>query len=517
MFTSLSGRKKLALVTIMIMLATVFLPGCGSSSEPDSSTDDATGETISTEVVVVGSGATGLAAAIQARQLGCDVILLEKNAMLGGTTLMVEGIAGLNDDYAKSLGIPTYDLVEVLNKAQQYHHWVSNAELLRRFYENSADTISWLQEQGIKFTIVQGMGYKSHHTYDGMGKHFVETLAASAEKLGVKIMTSTPAQELIMKDGKIAGIKAKANGRTLTINAPVVILATGGYASNAEMIEKYAKIAPDKIVYVGMPESTNGDGINMALAVGASDRKLTGVIQYFGAFLEGDKFSSELYNAMTQPMFRVNQDGKRFISEEMNQLDPCMYGNAQMQQKAVYQIMSKADLDRFTTEGAPCPLPYYQAYTPLPDLYNQIDRIAKMNKGNIFVADTIDELADMIDIDKTTLKETIDRYNGYCQTGKDLEFGKNPQFLIPVGEGPYYAFKIKCGYFCTNDGLEVTPQAQVLDMNGEVIPGLYAGGNDAGGWCGDTYDIALIPGTTQGWAVNSGRFAAEDAARYLNK
>ncbi|NLL87172.1 MAG: FAD-dependent oxidoreductase, partial [Syntrophomonadaceae bacterium] len=77
----------------MIMLATVFLPGCGSSSEPDSSTDDATGETISTEVVVVGSGATGLAAAIQARQLGCDVILLEKNAMLGGTTLMVEGIA----------------------------------------------------------------------------------------------------------------------------------------------------------------------------------------------------------------------------------------------------------------------------------------------------------------------------------------------------------------------------------------------------------------------------------------
>ena len=172
-----------------------------------------------------------------------------------------------------------------------------------------------------------------------------------------------------------------------------------------------------------------------------------------------------------------------------------MYGNAQMQQKAVYQIMSKADLDRFTTEGAPCPLPYYQAYTPLPDLYNQIDRIAKMNKGNIFVADTIDELADMIDIDKTTLKETIDRYNGYCQTGKDLSL-ENPQFLIPVGEAPIMRFKIKCGYFCTNDGLEVTPQAQVLDMNGEVIPGLYAGGNDAGGWCGDTYDIALIPGTT---------------------
>ena len=518
MSKSLGIRKKIALVTIMIMLFAILLPGCGSSSEQGSSTGDATGETLSTEVVVVGSGATGLSAAIQARQLGCDVILLEKNSMLGGTTLMTEGIAGLNDEYAKSQGVPTYDLVEVLNKVQEYHHWKSNAELLRRFYENSADTISWLQDMGVKFTIVQGMGYKSHHTYDGMGKHFVETLAATAEKLGVKIMTETRGQELIMKDGKIAGIKAaRMDGSTLTINAPVVILATGGYATNTEMIQKYGKVDPDKIIYVGMPDSANGDGINMALAVGASDKRLTGVIQYFGAFLEGDKFSSELYNAMTQPMFRVNQDGKRFISEEMNQLDPCMYGNAHVQQDAVYQIMTKADLDRFVTEGAPCSLPYYQAFTPLPDLYNQIDKIAKMNKGNIFVADTIDELADMINIDKATLKETIDRYNSYCQAGKDLEFGKNPQFLIPIGEGPYYAFKIKCGYFCTNDGLEVTPQAQVLDMNGNVIPGLYAGGNDAGGWCGDTYDIALVPGTTQGWAVNSGRFAAEDAARYLNK
>lgn len=518
MFQKLVGRKKFALVTIMLLLVTILLPGCGGSTKSDKTSDKAPGKTMSTDVVVVGSGATGLSAAIQASQLGCKVIMLEKNPTLGGTTNMAEGIAGLNDEYAKSQGIPTYDLVEVLNKAEHYHHWNANPELLMRFYENSADTISWLMNLGIKFNLVQGMGYKTHHTYEGMGKQFVQTLADNAEKLGVQILTSTPGKELIMKDGKIAGIKATAkDGSTLTINAPVVILATGGYSTNPEMIKKYANVDPKQVVYAGLPGSTNGDGINMALAVGASDKKLTGVIQYFGAFLSGDQYGTDVYKAMTQPMFRVNQDGKRFISEEMNQLDPCMYGNAQKQQKAVYQIMTKADLDRFTTQGAPCSLPYYQANTPLPDLQNQIEKITKMNKGNIFVANSIDELAEMIKVDKATLKATIERYNGFSKTGKDLEFGKSAPFLIPLGDGPYYAFKLDVGYFCTNDGLEITPQAQVLDKNGKVIPGLYAGGNDTGGWCGDTYDIALIPGTTQGWAVNSGRFAAEDAAKYLNK
>jgi fumarate reductase flavoprotein subunit len=517
MLNKLAGRRKLTSVTIMLFLLSMLLSGCGSSSNSSSSTDNAKEKTMSTDVVVVGSGATGMAAAIQAAQLGCKVIMLEKNSFLGGTTTMAEGIAGLNDDYAKSKGIPTYDLVEVLNKAEQYHHWVANPELLMRFYQNSADTISWLQNLGIEFNVVQGMGYKTHHTYEGMGKEFVKTLAANAEELDVQILTNTAGKELIMKDGKIAGIKAKAKDGNLTINAPVVILATGGYSTNPEMIKKYGKVDPDEIVYAGLPGSANGDGIKMALAVGASDKKLTGVIQYFGAFMDGDQYGTDLYKAMTQPMFRVNQDGKRFISETMNQQDPCMYGNAHRQQKAVYQIMTEADLERFTNQGAPCSLPYYQANTPLPDLLNQIDRLAKMKKGNVFVADTIDELADKIKVDKTTLKATIDRYNGYCSTGKDLDFAKDPQFLIPVGDGPYYAFKIKCGYFCTNDGLEITPQAQVLDKNGKVIPGLYAGGNDTGGWCGDTYDIALIPGTTQGWAVNSGRFAAQDAAKYLKK
>ena len=518
MFKKLTGRKKIALVTIMLMLAVVILPGCGGSPDTDKAKDNAAGETISTEVVVVGSGATGLSAAIEAAQRGCKVILLEKNPNLGGTTSMAEGIAGLNDEYAKSLGIPTYDLVEVLNKAEQYHHWMADPFLLTRFYQNSADTIAWLQELGVKFTLVQGMGYQTHHTYDGMGKQFVKTMETAAENLGVQIMTSTAGQELIMKDGKVAGIKAKASdGSILTINAPVVILATGGYSTNPEMIQKYAGVDPEKIVYTGLPGSTNGDGINMALAVGASDKKLTGVIQYFGALLDGDQYGTELYNGMVQPMLRVNQDGKRFIAETMNQMDPCMYGNAQMQQDAVYQIMTKADLDRFVTQGAPSGLPYYQANTPLPDFVNQIEKVAKMDKGNVFVADSIDALADMIKVDKAALKDTIDRYNGYCETGKDLEFAKDPAFLIPVGDGPYYAFKLKCGYFCTNDGLEITPQAQVLDKDGKVIPGLYAGGNDTGGWCGDTYDIALIPGTTQGWAANTGRFAAEDAARYLGK
>ncbi|MEL7649954.1 MAG: FAD-dependent oxidoreductase [Sedimentibacter sp.] len=515
----------MSMLSALLLAAALLLPGCTKSAEEATagSKDAITkneqpsvadkSETIDTEVVVVGSGAAGLSASIEARQQGLNVILLEKNGFTGGTTNSAEGYGGLNSNYGESQGI-NYDIREVFFAAQNFHHWTTDQDIIMKLYENSGEGANWLESLGVEFEGIVPNGnnkFDTWHLYKGTGTQFVKTMTDKAKELGVEILLETRGKELVMKDGKVAGIKAiKKDGSTLVINAPVVILATGGYAGNPEMIEEYAKVDADAIYDTGVAGRT-GDGIKMALTAGASDKRLKGSLMNFGASMRVYGVYEPINILGWLPVLKVNQEGNRFVDESMIIKDWGTNGNAQRQQGIVYHIITKKNFDNFIENGFP-------GYWPeIPNLYDEIDEALKEHPDYVFVADSIDELAQKINIDKTQLHSTIDKYNSYGETGVDLDYGKDAEFLYPVEEGPYYAFKFEVGIFATTDGLEVTPNAQVLDKDGNIIPGLYAGGSDAGGLNGETYEVSVVPGAQQAFAVNFGRFAAQDAARYLNK
>jgi fumarate reductase flavoprotein subunit len=510
MLKGLMEGKNVLTVAIVLTIA-MLLPGCGGSDSKKMS------NTMSADVVVVGSGTTGLSAAIQAKQLGLTVMVIEKNAMVGGSSSQTEGYGGLNSNFAAKQGV-SYNVRDVFFAAEEYHHWANDQALLLKLYETSGDSANWLESLGVKFSRLAKLGtnkFNTWHAYAGSGKQFIKTLADNCKKMGIDILLETRGTELIMKDGKVAGIKARQNsGGSLTINAPVVVLATGGYSDSPEMLKNVAKVDPETIVSKGVP-GRDGDGIRMALAVGASDKRLKGTLMNFGPSVKGVGHTDPVNRLAQLPILFVNQQGNRYIDESVRMRDWGTSGNAQRQQGMVYSIMTKKTLDRLMREGVKGGSAGITKALTMPDFYDRFTKTMEKRKDSFFVADSLSELAEKLNIDKAQLQATVDRYNGFCQTGIDLDYGN--KFLFPVDDGPYYGIKFGIGIYSTTDGLEVTTDAQVLDKAGKVIPGLYAGGSDAGGTNGESYDVSVVPGSQQGWAVNSGRYAAKDAARYLNK
>jgi fumarate reductase flavoprotein subunit len=226
-----------------------------------------------------------------------------------------------------------------------------------------------------------------------------------------------------------------------------------------------------------------------------------------------------------QPLLWVNQDARRYIGEDMTLKNFTFSGTAMLNQKKVFAICTQAIIDRFVSgEGLIYPVGVY-ALTgekldgqddPALDFSKEYEAL----KGDsIQVADTIAELAKLTGLDADALSETINTYNSYCEAGNDPDYFKVPETLIALKEeeGPFYAFDCQDNYPTTCGGLKITPQVEVMDKKGNVIPGLYAGGCDTGGFFGDAYDVGIAAGSTASWAINSGRIAAEQAALYLSK
>ena len=514
--------QKATFLTALLFAGLILLGSC--SNDQEAGKTQKTGELgtpdLTADVVVVGAGGGGLSASIKAAQLGMDVILLEKNGYPGGTTLMAEGMFALDSHFQKEAGI-NIDKVDLFRRVQEYNHWLSDSAILQKFFNRSAEAIDWLEDLGIKFMGVIKMGdsVQTWHIFEGLGEGFIHSMHEAAVNAGVNLMLETPGKELIMEDGKVIGLIAETReGKTLRIKAPVVILATGGYSDNPEMMEKYVGVSPEYTQQMGIPGRT-GDGIHMGISAGAATNYL-GTAMFYGGNLKGIPFGNHLYAASAfQPtMVCINQDGKRFADESIAGQNFSFFGNAMKNQQRVISILDKASLDNFVEEGC---IMGAGAYTlpgaKLTDLYDLIDE--QLNKGNkgIMIAETLDELASKIGMNDETLKTTMASYNSYCETGTDSSFGKDSEYLRPMTEGPWYAFDLALGYFTTVGGLKINENAQVLNKEDKTISGLYAVGTDSNGIYGDSYDVVISAGSCQGWAVNSGRFAAIDAAKYLGK
>ena len=466
------------------------------------------------DLIIVGGGLSGLAAAVSAGEQGIKSLVIEKGRTLGGDGNYVEGAMGVDSFLQKEKGIKI-DPTKLLQDELNYSHYEANAPHLRKYINQSGSVIDWLHSLGIEFSKVgpQGKSWPTIHTFAGGGHAVIEKLIPKAEALGVEIVTSISAQRILQHDGHVRGliIKNEATGQLRELTATNVILATGGYVDNPELIKQRTP-ATERLLSVSDGKST-GDGMKLAWQAGAEHYQM-GAIQYGGgAILDKTRppfvhMPEQLAAAATQEaILWVNEQGERFVNEDVND-NMCHAGSALLTQSRTFSILNQETVDHLTNVG----LYKEVGNSPVsPDKFAQLkEEIARdLKNGDKFLtkADTLTELAEKLNL--PILPQTIQRYNYLAAKGKDIDFGKAPEYLTPLKEGPYYAVELGIGMACAIGGIRVDNNNAVLNSYGYPLAGLYAVGNDAAGMLvGDTYAVTL-PGSTAGYAVFSGRNAVQ--------
>lgn len=456
--------------------------------------------TMSTDVVVVGAGGAGLAAALTAAQNGADVVVLEKMAMVGGASSMAGG--GTNatgSQWQQSYGIedsPEAYFMDIMENG----HFFSDARTLWLYANTQGAAFDWLvAEDGAALPYKNTQPSPSaEHSYgrtfspEGGGAGVVSALQQKVTDLGVEILLETPAQELMVTDGTVTGVKAlAADGTPYEITANSVILATGGYGANTDMLPESVTSLP----YAGAVSAT-GDGLNMATAIGADAINLDKVnIQPHSIILPDGRGQHTFQGCLAMynktGSILVSDQGVRFVNEQGSANDI----KAGMEQNEhSYLIMDAAS---FETYAQTCIASHN--FTQ-----EQLDQWLEANgtSNPVFAhADNLDDLAAIVGIPSGALTETVERYNGFVSAGEDTDFGR--KVSTAMGDGPYYAVEMNLRYYATLGGLHINDNMQVLDTDGQPIQGLYAAGEVVGGVVGDIY----APGSLFGWAMTSGHNA----------
>jgi fumarate reductase flavoprotein subunit len=478
-----------------------------------------------TDVVVMGSGSTGLVAALTAAEGKAKVILLEKMQSMGGVSNFAEGMFGAESDMQRQQYV-NYSRDDAFKTIMEYSHWRANPRVVRAFVDETASTIAWLQKQGVEFVeVTTNMpgGPLVWHILKGpereRGSFMIKTLASRAKEKGVDFWLRTPAKKLIKEGGKITGVIVEKDGEELRINAKAIIIATGGYANNKEWIKKHSGFDLGiNLTPVGNVDKM-GDGIRMAWEIGAAEEGM-GVLQFLrgGPVMgAGLSFIGPLESASNQPSIRVSQDGERYCDESIIG-NFAFDGNAMARQKGkpVFTIFDEALVLRWMEKGTD--LGTGRIYPPgsRVNIGEGLKEALETKAQDVYAAESVEELAGKIGLSPTVLKATVEEYNGFCKKGHDDLFAKDPKYLQPLRGPKFYALKSNLVFLGTLGGIKINHKMEVVDKKENPIPGLYAGGMDAGGIYGDSYDVKTCGGTLA-FGVNSGRIAGKNALKYIGK
>jgi len=490
------------------------------------------------DLVIIGGGGAGLSAAMSALELGCkSVILLEKQPSPGGSTAMAHDIFGAESPVQKRAWFDT-SRDELFKIHMNWTHWTVNPKIVRAFIDKSGDTIRWLEEMGLSFKLMPMYPNQSplvRHSIEGRGIKLIKVLRENAEARGLKLLTRTRAKKLIRGEtGAVTGVLAETKDGEIVVGAKAVIIATGGYGGNREMLKKYYPHYQESMTY-DPPRSNTGDGITMAVEAGAATAGLGALNIHGPAFLPRSANDmceiDDAFDASGAPLklpmmaiclepdtLWVNKNAERYINEGYI-LQFFAYGYAVVRQPEglSYTLYDSALLEQKERDGiygqpAPGWHPHdtYVVHIPLPGL------VRELNKPNdkIKIADTWDEIADWIGVGPEALKATVEEYNGACERGYDPVFGKDRKYLRALRQPPFYALEGHAMIADTIGGIKIDEKMRVIDTEQKAIPGLFAAGVTTGEWEAEAYDYHLT-GHLVGFAINSGRIAGESAVDYM--
>lgn len=462
------------------------------------------------DVIVVGAGGSGLSAAVSAHQNGASVIVIEKLGMVGGSTIFSGGAYnGADTERGKSIEMTESNdkaLKELLAKetsdeymmelqelvGQQYEEHISagntflfdspelhmlqtynggdmlgTPELISILANNALPTLEWIEDLGVKFQDELGMAtgaiwQRSHYGIEDEYPNgfpyifgYVDYIDANDD---IEIQLNTKAEELILEDNRIVGVKATKGEESVTYVANKgVIIATGGFGANVEMREKYNTQWASLDSSIGCSNQSvaaTGDGIIMGEAVGAQLVDM-GLIQLHPNGEEGTGMMMGQPHTSGLNRIFVNNEGKRFVAEDARR------------DVLVNAIYDQPDGTMWIVADA----------TRYPEGDPLIDNPVKL--GKTLKADTIEELAELMEVDAENLQDSIDQYNAIVEGGQD-EFGLTT-YGEKLGNAPFYAAKRLPTVHHTMGGLKIDNEARVLGENDEPIKGLFAAGEVTGG------------------------------------
>ena len=470
---------------------------------------DATAEdsTVDADVVVVGAGGAGMTAAITAAAEGKSVVILESQSMVGGNSVRATG--GMNagktvyqdeNEFGESAGVektlktaaekyadnetitalaktvseqwaayqanPTgyFDSVELMELDTMIGgKGINDPELVETLCANSADAIDWLDEHGITLHNVSSFGGASvkriHRPVNAEGKtvsvgsYMIPLLEENCKKAGVQILLNTTANEILTDaNGAVAGIKATGStGETVTVNAKAVVLTTGGFGANLDMVVKYK---PElKGFMTTNAAGIQGQGIEMAEAIGAATVDMDQI--QIHPTVEANTAALITEGLRGDGAILINEEGQRFI-DEVGTRD--VVSAAEIAQTGSYSwlVVDQAMVDASSV---------IQGY---------------IKKGYTVTGATYEELGEAMGVDAAAFAETMEKWNGYVEAKNDPDFGRT-SFANPLNTAPYYAVKVTAGVHHTMGGLKINANTEVLNEKGEVIPGLFAAGEVTGG------------------------------------
>ena len=420
-------------------------------------------------VVVIGAGGAGLVSAIEAKLNGAEkVVVLEKMAFAGGNTLISGGeYAAPNNWIQKKQGIkdsPDTFYNDILKGGDNE----GNPKLIRVLADNALKDAEWLKDFiGMEFEDRQ-LFFGGHSVErslvpkDATGVEMIKKLLAKADELGIEIYYETPATELIMKNDRIVGVKAKSSTTDYTFLADKgVIIASGGFGSNVEMRIKYNKDVDENILSTNTVGIT-GDGIVMAEKVGAKLEDM----EFIQTYPTCDPISGALLYfgdvRLAGGSILVNQEGKRFV-EELERRDVISMAIKEQTGSVAYQFCDEAQVELSGVAK------------------HHAKEVEYLFNNKLLVkADTIEEAANFFGIDSKELENTVKKYNEYAKNGKDLEFNKRGKLTPFEMQGPFYIMKAVPAVHHTMGGIKIDEKARVIDTNGNVIKGLYGAGEVTG-------------------------------------